>query len=160
MKRLAAVGLALLLTGCGAGSSEVVDGMRAPTGLAPGVTLFFVDADQRLRPQPRETGRLGTVVEALALLLTGPGADPDLHTEISARGETRVVVETSADRITVRLPLTGADLTDLGVDQVVCTALGVHVQGGGSASTTVLVVFTLPGTEPNPPRRCPVIPPG
>lgn len=160
MKRVAAAGVALLLAGCGVAPSGVVDGPRAPTGLAPGVTLFFVDAEQRLRAEQRDTGRLGTVVEALSLLLTGPGPDSDLHTEIRAAGQTRVVADTTADRITVHLPLTRGDLTPLGVDQVVCTALGVHVRGGGAASTTVQVEFTVAGDEPNPPRGCPVIPAG
>jgi hypothetical protein len=160
VRRGALVVSSLLLAGCGAGPSDVVDGPRAPTGVAPGVTLFFVDRDQRLRPQQRDTGRLGTVVEALSLLLSGPGPDSDLHSEIRAGGQTAVFATTTADRITVRLPLTRADLTELGVDQVVCTALGVHVQGGGPASTVVLVAFTHPGDSPERPRGCPVIPTG
>jgi hypothetical protein len=160
VRRAALAGVALVLAGCGAAPSEVVDGPRAPTGVAPGATLFFVDADQRLTPEQRDTGKLGTVVEAVSLLLTGPGADSALHTEIDAGGQTRVAVDTNADLITVRLPLTRADLTPLGVDQVVCTALGVHVQGGGSSTTMVQLVFTLAGDEPNPPRSCPVIPTG
>ncbi|WNV85723.1 hypothetical protein [Umezawaea sp. Da 62-37] len=116
MRRAAPAVVALLLAGCGVSPSEVLDGTGAPTGAAPGVTLFFVDSDRRLRPEVRDTGRLGTVVEALALLLTGPGPDSGLRTEIRAGGETRVLATTTADRITVRLPLARADLTALGVD--------------------------------------------
>jgi hypothetical protein len=151
---------ALLIAGCGAPPSEITDGMPAPTGVAPGATLFFVDSQQRLQPQQRATGRLGTVTDALSLLLTGPGPDAALHTEIRASGETRVVVDTTADRIMVRLPLARRDVTSLGIDQIVCTALGVHVQGGGSPSATVQLSFTLPGDDPDPPRSCPLIPTG
>ncbi|QFU92009.1 hypothetical protein [Amycolatopsis sp. YIM 10] len=160
MRRTLLGGLALLLAGCGVSPSGITTGTDAPTGVAPEISLFFVDARQRLQPQPRPTGKLGTITEALALLLTGPGPDSPLHTEISASGQTRTVVDTTADQILVRLPLAERDLTALGVDQVVCTALGVHRQGGGSPSAVVRVRFTVPHEEPGPPRRCPVLPAG
>ncbi|MBN6038222.1 hypothetical protein [Amycolatopsis sp. 195334CR] len=160
MKRILLGVFALLVAGCGVPPSGITGGTDAPTGVAAEISLFFVDGQQRLTPQPRPTGKLGTITEALALLLTGPGPNSPLHTEISAAGETRTVVDTTADLITVRLPLTERDVTALGVDQVVCTALGVHLQGGGSPSTVVRVQFTLPHAEPAPPRRCPVLPAG
>lgn len=160
MRRIALVGPALLLAACSTAPSEITEAAPAPTGVAPGVTLFFVDPEQRLQPQQRSTGKLGTVGEALSLLLTGPGRESPLHTEIDARGASRVYADTTADRITVHLPLTRDDVTASGIDQLVCTALGVHVQSGGPPSTTVQVEFTLPHAEPNPPRSCPVIPTG
>jgi hypothetical protein len=146
----------LLLAGCGIEPSEPVAGGDAPTGIAPGVTLYFVDAQQRLRPRLRRTGRLGTISEAVSLLLTGPG-DSGLHTEISPGAVTRVVVTTEPGAIRLMVPMTVRDVTPLGVDQLVCTALGVHVQSGGPRTTRVHVHFVQhdPGSAEQ--RTCPVI---
>jgi hypothetical protein len=125
--------------------------------VAPGVTLYFVDAQGRLRPQLRETGRLGTVSEALALLLTGPGRDSDLRTGISGESEVPVVVTTAPGVVHLLVPLALDEVTPRGVDQIVCTALGVHVQGGGSVDARVQVRFTLPTPESDVLRTCPLI---
>ncbi|MFJ9908919.1 hypothetical protein ACIRVK_39820 [Streptomyces sp. NPDC101152] len=135
----------------------MTDGGRAPTGLAPGVTLYFVDARGELRPQLRRTGRLGTVTEAMSLLLSGPGDADDLHTEITPVGTTRVVVTTTPHVIELLVPLTIRDVTSLGIDQVVCTALGVQVQGGGSRTMKVQVRFVQPTAESDKQRTCPLI---
>jgi hypothetical protein len=146
----------LLLAGCGVEPSGVTDAGEAPTGVAPGVTLYFVDAQQHLQPQLRATGRLGTVSEAVALLLTGPGPDSDLHTEIAPDGPTRVVVTTAPGLVQLLVPLAADEVTPLGIDQIVCTALGVHVQAGGAAATRVQVGFTLPTPESDELRTCPL----
>ena len=146
----------LLLAGCGVQPSEVTDGGEAPTGVAPGVTLYFVDAQGELRPQLRRTDRLGSISEAMSLLLLGL-RDSDLHTEIAYDASTQVVVTTTPGVIRLLVPLTIDDVTPLGIDQIVCTALGVHVQGGGSRSTTVQVDFTQPTPESDKLRTCPLI---
>lgn len=158
MRRLWLAVVVALLAGCGVQPSGVTDEGEAPTGVAPGVTLYFVDADGRLRPQPRRTDRLGTIVEAMALLLTGL-RDSDLHTEIAPAGTTQVVVTTTPAVIRLMVPLTVQDVTPLGIDQLVCTALGVHVQGGGSRSTKVRVQFVQPTRESDRLRTCPLISP-
>ncbi len=156
MKRIRLVALAaLLLAGCGvAPSGPGADG-DAPTGVAPGVTLYFVDAHRRLQPQLRETGRLGTIAEAVSLLLTGPGGS-ELDTEIASTPVTQVVVTTEPGLIQLLVPLTDREVTPLGIDQVVCTALGVHVQSGGSRATKVRISFTQPTPESDVQRTCPL----
>lgn len=145
----------VLLAGCGVRPSGVTDGGQAPTGVAPGVTLYFVDAHGRLRPQLRETGRLGSVSEALALLLHGPGGS-SLHTEIASGGTTQVVVVDTPGVVRLRVPLTPHDVTALGIDQIVCTTLGVQRQAGGPSSTKVRVDFTLPAPGSDEGRNCPL----
>jgi hypothetical protein len=146
----------LLLASCGVRPSGVTDAGRAPTGVARGVTLYFVDAHERLRPQLRPTGHLGTISEAVSLLLTGPG-DSGLHTEIAPASVTRVLVTTGPGLIQLMTPLTVHDVTPTGIDQIVCTALGVLVQGGGPRTTKVQVRFTLATAESDVRRACPLI---
>ncbi|MGO1052031.1 hypothetical protein [Crossiella sp. CA198] len=156
MRLIGLAALVLLAAGCGIPPSTVEDGGDAPTGVSPGVTLYFVDGQGRLRPDERHTSNLGSIGEAVSLLLTGPGGEaPALHTEITATGPTRVYASTEPGLITLTLPLARDEVTDRGVDQVVCTALGVHVQSGGSATTKVQLNFTLPGADPHGPRSCP-----
>ena len=147
--------LALLVAGCGIQPTGVIDAGQAPTGVARGVTLYFVDANDRLQPQRRRTDHLGTIPEALALLLTGPGGG--LRTEIISTEVTRVFVETTPDLIHLRVPLATYEVTSLGIDQIVCTALGVWVQSGGSRTTKVRLTFTLPAPGSDKLRTCPVI---
>ncbi|MGW0520005.1 hypothetical protein [Crossiella sp. NPDC003009] len=155
MRRLALAALLTLTTGCGIPPSTVEDGGEAPTGVSPTVTLYFVDSLGELRRTERDTDRLGSIGEAIALLLTGPGDERGLHSEIARTGNTLVSATTEPGLITLVLPLSRAELTDRGVDQIVCTALGVHVQGGGSATTRVRLRLTLPGADPLGPRTCP-----
>ena len=161
MRRTWPAALALLLAGCGVQPSGVTDAGRAPTGVASGVTLYFVDDQDRLRPQLRSTGRLGPMSEAMSLLLTGPGHS-GLRSEITPRGEntTRVVVDTGPGLIRLTTPLARDEVTPLGIDQIVCTALSVWVQGGGAAATRVQVGFTDRTPESDKLRTCPLISPG
>lgn len=159
--RLRATGLGLLLVllvGCGVRPTGVTDEGDAPTGIAPGVTLYFVDAQHHLQPQVRQTGRLGTISEALALLLGGPGGSP-LHTEIAATDVPRIIVTTVPGLIELRTPFTVDDLTPRGIDQLVCTALAVNIQGGGERDLKVQVGFTLSTPESDKRRTCPLINP-
>ncbi|XRQ08567.1 hypothetical protein ACN3XK_70740 [Actinomadura welshii] len=156
MKRIWPVLAVLLLAGCGIQPSGVNDGGEAPTGVAPGVTLYFIDANGELRPQPRETRHLGSISEALTLLLTGPGGS-NLRTGIALVDPKRVVVVTTPDAIRLMTPLTIQQVTPLGIDQIVCTALGVHVQSGGSRDMKVQVGFVQPTPESDRLRTCPLI---
>jgi hypothetical protein len=154
VRRIGWTALALLVAGCGIQPSGVTDVSRAPTGVAPGVTLYFVDARNQLRPDLRPTERLGTISEAMALLLSGPGGS-GLRTQITPGGPTRVVVTTDPGLIRLRVPLGRYEVTSLGIDQIVCTALGVWVQSGGSRSTRVKVIWTT--ADPDTQRTCPLI---
>jgi hypothetical protein len=145
-----------LVTGCGIQATGVTEVKEAPTGVAPGVTLYFVDGANRLRPDLRPTNRLGNISEAMSLLLEGPG-DSELHTEIRSKGPLWVVVSTKPGLITLMVPLATYEVTQLGIDQLVCTALGVLVQSGGSKATKVQVSFTLTTPESAKQRTCPLI---
>ncbi|MBB4685369.1 hypothetical protein [Amycolatopsis jiangsuensis] len=157
MKRIWPLAAALLLTGCGVEPSGPEGRGEAPTGVAPGVTLYFVDVHRQLRPQLRETGQLGTIPEAVSLLLTGPGPDDsELHTEIAGTTVTQVRMSTAPDLLRIGLPLTVQDVTARGIDQIVCTALGVQIQSGGSPATRVQVDFVQPTPASDQRRTCPL----
>jgi len=156
VKRIWPVAAVLLLAGCGVRPSGVTDGGVPPSGVAPGPTLYFVGARGELRPQLRRTGRLGTISEALSLLLWGPGHS-GLRTRIASTTSTQVRVTISPGLIQLMVPLAINEVTPLGIDQIVCTALGVYVQSGGSRSTKVQVRFTLRTPESDRRRACPLI---
>ncbi|WP_119698376.1 GerMN domain-containing protein [Microbacterium halotolerans] len=147
-----ASGLFVLLAGCGLQSSGVEDGPSAPTGIAPGTTLYFLDADGSLTAQQRETGRLGTVSEAVSLLLTGPG-DSGVRTGIDPTSVTRTEVTVSGERLVVRVPISSAELTADGIDQIACTALASLIQAGGPDEAMASIEFT---DRSEGPRACPV----
>ncbi|MBM6406113.1 hypothetical protein JQN72_17915 [Phycicoccus sp. CSK15P-2] len=155
--RAAAVLGALLLAGCSIPSTGVTGAGQAPTGVAPGPTLYFLDDDGDLQPRVRETGSLGTVADAVQLLLVGPGGSGS-RTGIAETSVTRVVVTTSPERVTLRVPLAPTDVTAAGVDQIVCTAWASHVQHGGSPRATVVIDFTIPTARSARPRTCPLAP--
>jgi hypothetical protein len=156
VRRISLAVAGLLLAGCGVQPSGVTGAGEAPTGVAPGVTLYFVNARNELQPQLRQTDRLGTISEALVLLLSGPGGS-DLRTQLPSNATTRVVVTTTSDVIQLVVPLTIREVTPLGIEQIVCTALSVHVQAGGSRSMKVQVSFTQPTPESDRQRTCPLI---
>ncbi|GHH14806.1 hypothetical protein [Amycolatopsis oliviviridis] len=93
------------------------------------MTLYFVDAQRRLQPDERRSGRLGSIADALALLFSGAAPGQGLHTEIALSALPRVTVTTELGLIQLNLPLARREVSPLGIDQIVCTALGVHVQG-------------------------------
>jgi hypothetical protein len=59
--------------------------------------------------------------------------------------------------IQLLVPLTIDDVTETGIDQIVCTALAAYVQAGGSPRTRVQVVFTQPTPASDPKRTCSLI---
>jgi hypothetical protein len=157
MKRLCWAAALLLLAGCGIQPSTVSGAGQAPTGIAPGMTLYFLDADRELRPELRETGRLGTISEAMVLLLLGPSSYSHLSTGIASIDDPQVAVTVTETTIQLRVPLAAKDVTRLGAEQIVCTALASHVQRGGSRAATVQILFTIPSAGSDRPRTCPVI---
>ncbi|MFC8801288.1 hypothetical protein ACFT2C_26455 [Promicromonospora sp. NPDC057138] len=146
---------AALTSGCGVGPSGVEDGGEAPTGLAGGPTLYFVDAAGRLRPDTRDTGRLGTVLGAVQLLMAD--ADPTaegLHSEVPATS-TRTVVEDAGEYVTIYLPVRGAEISAVGVDQIICTATAVIAASGRDVADVAISVRPTHGAVVT--RPCPVI---
>lgn len=152
---LIVVASAVLLAGCTLQPTAVSTGSSAPTGIASGPTLYFVDAAGQLTADERDVGRLGSVSDALALLLTGPGAS-ELHTEIAAVDIVRVEVTNSEGLVEIRLPLAENEVTQLGIDQIVCTAIASEVQRGGSIQTRVRLVFTIAEAGADVERTCPL----
>ncbi|WP_454851616.1 hypothetical protein [Promicromonospora soli] len=153
----AAIALAagLLTSGCGVGPGGVEDGGEAPTGLAEGPTLYFVDAAGELRPDVRDTGRLGTVLGAVQLLMAD--ADPTaegLHNEVP-QTTTRTVVEDAGDYVTIYLPLRRAEISDVGVDQIICTAAAVVAASGREVADVTITVRPTHGAVADGP--CPVV---
>ncbi|WP_344098410.1 hypothetical protein [Nocardiopsis tropica] len=120
------------------------------------MTLYFLDERGELLPQRRETGRLGSISEAMTLLLTGPGGS-GLHTGVSEGVVERMTVTVKPGLVDLITPLEIEDVTPAGIDQIVCTALGVHVQSGGSTDTRVRVRFVQPTPESEELRTCPLI---
>ncbi|UMP01305.1 hypothetical protein [Amycolatopsis sp. EV170708-02-1] len=133
MKLLRALAVCLLLAGC---------------GVRPDGPLYFVDAQQRLRPDERKSGRLGSIADALALLFSGAAPGQGLHTEIAPSALPRVTVTTELELVQLTLPLARREVSPLGIDQIVCTALGVHVQGGGARTAKVRLGFTIGDHRP------------
>ncbi|WP_228554254.1 hypothetical protein [Catenulispora pinisilvae] len=149
-----------LIAGCGVTPTGVRAAGQAPGGVAPGPTLYFVDSHEHLQPQLRPTEQLGTIAEALSLLLAGSPGDADLHSEIWGVGTVQVTVTMAPGVVRLMAPLAFTDVTALGIEQIVCTALGVDVQRGGARSSKVQIVFTQPTPESDTLRTCPLISPG
>ncbi|MEV4641826.1 hypothetical protein AB0J80_31225 [Actinoplanes sp. NPDC049548] len=162
MRRIWSAALPALLVlpaaGCGVEPSGVTDMRDAPTGLASGPTLYLVDDDGRLRAERRTADSLGTIPEAVSLLLS-LSKKPGDQIAIPDDGPTTVFVNAAPDLIQLRVPLATYEVTALGIDQIVCTALGVWVQSGGSRTTQVQLEFTVadPETESDKRRTCPLI---
>lgn len=141
---------ALLGGGCGIPGSEVLDGGDAPTGIAPGVTLYFLSsANDSLVAQFRDTERLGTVAAALDLLSRSTEPGPGLYSALAwGDSQPRPLVTEFDNRISIRVPVPRNALDDRGVAQLACTALGVHRQAGRPPAEVVIVPVLGPDVGP------------
>ncbi|GAB6903353.1 hypothetical protein [Kineosporia succinea] len=148
----------LLLAACGLQPTGPDDAGQAPTGISPGPTVYFLDSRQELQADVFETGRLGTVSDAVTLLLQGPGGS-GLTTGIASTEVTRVEATVSDSTIVLKVPVAASEVSPRGIEQIVCTALANQVQSGGSPTTTVRIVFTIPSTGSDRPRTCSVLSP-
>lgn len=157
MKLLRSLALVLLLAGCGVGPAGPAPAGDAPTGLARGVTLYLLDDNDHLVASLRQTARLGTIADGISLLLDGSNV-PGLHSGIAPTTVRWVLVTVEPGVIDLTLPLAYNEVDRNGIDQLVCTALGIHVQSGGDRGTQVRLRFTIsrPGSGPEQPRTCPL----
>ena len=142
--RAAALATVLLTGACGVGASGVEDGGEAPTGLAPGPTLYFVDSDGELQPDVWDgSRRLGTVQGAIQLLFadvvpTGPPGT-NLRNEIP-QSTTRTVVEDAGDYVTIYVPFPTKELSHAAVDQIICTTAAVVAASGRDVADVTISV--------------------
>ncbi|WP_083917913.1 hypothetical protein [Nocardiopsis xinjiangensis] len=143
----------IMLSGCGVRASDVEEGPEAPTGLAPGVTLYFLDDAEHLIPRQRESGHLGSISDAVGLLLAGPGGS-GLSTGIDETTVTRVGTSVRSEVVELHLPLPRDQVESTGADQIVCTAAATHIQAGGSPDVQIQLRFTDVIEEPS---SCPVL---
>lgn len=150
---------ALLLTGCGVRPSAPIDGGKAPTGVAAGTPVYYVNDSAELVVQ-RRGKRLGNIGQAMKYLLTTRTPQPGLHSMVGTSQVTLALpVTRTTGVITVRLPIDRRAVSgEIGMNQLVCTVLAVHQQSGGPAGTRARFIFTH--GPPSKPRHCPVLPSG
>ncbi|WP_416968702.1 hypothetical protein [Streptomyces sp. 4F14] len=134
-RALPALAALLTLSSCGIPATGVVEAGGPASGIAPVTAVYYVQGDT-LVPLMRPTEYPGTPEEALALLLyTPPPGEKGLTTQVKAppatgsaapapdasmAPPTPSVSEREGD-LTVRLPDRMRQLTDLAIDQVICT---------------------------------------
>ncbi|WP_298325928.1 hypothetical protein [Haloactinopolyspora sp.] len=149
--------IAVVAGGCGVEPSDVEDGGEAPTGLAEGTTLYFVDAEGQLQPSIRETGRLGSIGGAVQLLISGISRTEQaagLHSDVPVV-TTGPVVEDAGNYVTIRLPYASAETTRTGIDQVICTAAAVVASSGRPTDSVEISVRLTSGEDFD--HACPVV---
>ncbi len=139
--------LVLVLAGCGVRPTDPVPAGDPPVGAAPGPILFFLKAG-KLAPVVRQTGHLGTVPDAVTLLLAGP------NTQEAAAGYATMLptgalgVSVGAlDQgvVTVNLTAPLETLPELAKDQIACTVIAVHAQTGARAANLLVRLIGTPG---------------
>lgn len=161
-----------LTAGCGTipTNGEVADAGEAPLGVGAGPTLYYLDATT-LRPvtAPQGTfrdepfGKLGDIRRAIQLLGLGTGRDlsedtRELGNEVPRMGASLADIEVTVTESVVAVSLPVYDLSPLGVDQVVCTALAVDAargNPGGEKTVDVLLHSGIGDKLLN--RTCPVL---
>lgn len=145
--RLRQLGLALLLVtlatclaSCGIRPTEVIAGLEAPTGPVENTSpsLFFVQSGGALAATSRPSGSLSGT-DVVALLAQGPTEAErtrGLTTEVPVDAAP-AFVDRVANGLDVTLSTDVSLLSDVAVQQVVCTLLGiqavgtVNLRGGG-----------------------------
>ncbi|WP_069161038.1 hypothetical protein [Nocardia altamirensis] len=146
---------ALALGGCGIDPSGVINGGKAPTGVAPGMSLYFLDEQNNLQPLLIYMSSLGTVAAAVdTLLRVDKPIKPGLHTDLP-KLDTFGPWTTKTDPTTIVIHLnafSGKEIGARGIDQIVCTALGVARQSGDAEATHAVVEFAFDTTGP---QTCP-----
>ncbi|MGJ5893050.1 hypothetical protein ACSCBZ_14010 [Streptomyces niveiscabiei] len=151
--RRAAPALAALLalSSCGIPATGVVEAGGPASGIAPVTAVYYI-RDDALSAVLRPTERPGDTDDALSLLLTGPPPGEGFTTQVRALptaapaapgdlfGESpgSFAVTEDGGSLTVRLPDGMRELTDLAIDQVVCT-----VAAARRISTPRLSVVTV-----------------
>ncbi|GHF28197.1 hypothetical protein GCM10017786_72850 [Amycolatopsis deserti] len=139
--------LVLVLAGCGVRPTDPVSAGEPPVGAAPGPILVFLQAG-KLQPVVRETGRLGTPAEAVALLLAGPTPQEDAAGLSSGLPPGAVGASVGAlDQgiVTVNLTAPLGFLPELAKDQIVCTVIAVQAQTGADAANVLVRLVGAPG---------------
>lgn len=147
----------LLVGGCGVEQGGVEDAGPAPTGLAQETVLYFLDADGSLESSARETGRLGTVLGAVQLLLSGTSDSEEaagLHSDVPV-GEVSPSVVDAGGYVHVDLPFDATEIGPDGIDQVICTATAVITASGRDPDGVDVTVGLTSGEQTG--RPCPLL---
>ncbi|MFC4336243.1 hypothetical protein [Salininema proteolyticum] len=158
---VAAAALAMALSGCGIGQSDVRSEGEAPAGLALGPTLYFVEEDGGLVPSVDVAlGRLGTAEDAIARLVENTGSKTEsrgLTTEVP-RSDIRPIVFDGHSQLDILLPFSREEVSPTGLDQIVCTARRYIIDSGRSSDRTLVhVSFTDDEGDPGAPDVCPIL---
>ncbi|MDX3384647.1 hypothetical protein PV682_24725 [Streptomyces niveiscabiei] len=121
----------LALSSCGIPATGVVEAGGPASGITP-VTAVYYLRDGALGAVLRPTERPGDTDDALSLLLTGPPPGEGFTTQVRAlptaapgnfleKSPEGFAVTEDGSTLTVRLRDGMRELTDLAIDQVVCT---------------------------------------
>ncbi|NIH88563.1 GerMN domain-containing protein [Amycolatopsis granulosa] len=146
--RWVALLLVLVLAGCGVRPTRPVGAGEGPIGVAPGPILYFQRAGATT-PVLRQTGHLGTVREAVALLLAGPTPqeqDLDYYTAIGPVAASATSVGPVRDGVvtvdfTMPLEYVGQEAKA----QIACTVIAVNAQLGANARNLLVRFRSVPG---------------
>jgi hypothetical protein len=155
--RLKVVFLVVLfaLSGCGVRPTGVLTAGRPAVGAARGPVLYFLSREGILRPTQREIGQLGTITNALQLLVAGP-TEAERASGLVTAVPKLLVEAVSAEEpvgsvITIHLPTVPLTLPPVAVQQLVCTAVGAAAMAGADGKG---VLARLPGMGP---QHCPAL---
>ncbi|WP_326951389.1 hypothetical protein OG439_22955 [Amycolatopsis sp. NBC_01307] len=151
MKKLLVLAALLLVGACGVKPTPVVPAGPAPTlrnpatnGLGTDLTLYFV-LDGRVTPVTRSTGDAVGVSEALATLLGGPSyAETADGYATMLPAETGPITLSSGTPTTITFSFPLKRLTQIAVNQLVCTAVAALVADGGYVADGAI---TLAGSD-------------
>ncbi|HEY8979494.1 MAG TPA: hypothetical protein VIU15_07930 [Streptomyces sp.] len=169
-RALPALAALLTLSSCGIPATGVVEAGGPATGIASVTTVYFL-RDGALTALMRPAEFPGDAGSALQLLLEGPPSGQRLDTEVrppgsslapdtalgdSAPTPSAAVVTEDRGTLVVRLPSGMAELSDLGIGQVVCTVAAARRVS--APELPVVTVDVLLGGRPLTSRtdaRCP-----
>ncbi|WP_052423237.1 hypothetical protein [Nonomuraea candida] len=154
VRRALAAGLVSLVAvaGCGVRPSDVIRGADPPRGaLAPtwNTTLYLVK-DGRVSAVTR-LGRQLSQADALALLAAGPTPREEAHgltTDVPPDAGPFSVTTNWAGHLLVTVSVPAGELSDLAVQQIVCTAVATAPESSSRVAVTG-------GDQEVGPRSCP-----
>jgi hypothetical protein len=149
MKWVLLLATALLLSGCGIPSTDVVQSGDPATGVRPGVLLYFLADDDHLVPVSREVAEPVDIRGTVELLLAGPGERDRMLGLTTALPRIPTPAISAEDaRVTLRLPAGTEPLPPLAARQLICTVAEARLTDDlDTAAAGVTVVVTGPNRQ-------------